>query len=260
MVDTLDDAAGAVTAGTETFNFTGSMFNGLFEIQFSHPMDGFNQRLNLNVNLTLDRWNCLPLNELPYFNKVYELFNYLHDGYNLAFKMEIRGEHVFTTNITSFEGESYIENHFWYLSFLQICRKITRLLDVRANYKDQDHFSWEEHKELERVLARLERKYAFTTQHIKKNITCVLTIPTENLPLFGAMSDAPRSFQISYPDRQTIRVFDVDIALPRLILNVSNVIPKITRIVEKSAAEAKLEIEFIPAEGFAYSETYEMDS
>lgn len=77
----------------------------------------------------------MPLNELPYFKKIYELFKYLHDGYSLVLKMEIQGESVFTANITSFERESYIEEQYCFFSFIHICRTITRMLNVKISYK-----------------------------------------------------------------------------------------------------------------------------
>lgn len=260
IIDTLDDIVGDATAGTEIFNFKGCMFDELFEVYFSHPIDGLHQRLNLNINISLDRWVGLTLNELPYFNKIYALFKHLHDGYCLVLKMEIQGEHVFTTNVTSFEADNYIEDRFYFFSFIQLCRKITRLLNIEAKYKSKDHFSWDEYEDLELVLARLERKRVFNARHFKKNITCIMTLPTENLSLLSSISETPRTFQITYPDRQIIKIFDEDVELPMLNGNVSNVFPKITRMIKKNSKEVRFELEFLPADEFSYSEVYEMDS
>lgn len=246
---------GEITFGRKSFTFCGGSFDEL--LSFSYTMRQPLERASTMAHFTthFDRWKDLDLRALPYFDKLYNLFKRLREGWAIDSCLEISGTEVGKTTLSNFISTEFLDAHVTHLEYVRCCRVIANFLNVSLHYDDQVEFDEAHYERVLRIAKRIEGKLKLGADEIKSRIRSTLTLHPNFKEIFEVEDDSLKTIKIGPLEDSELVIFGKQLSLPSAVVTMHNVRTRLVRIVDEEARN--IEVEHIPGDGFCYSETYE---
>ncbi|HBR1079936.1 TPA: hypothetical protein L9L52_003150 [Klebsiella quasipneumoniae subsp. quasipneumoniae] len=254
IIESLDDICGEITHGTQRVTFKGVGYGSLLNMDLSISIS---ERKGINkFSLNLDRWNELSLNRLPFFSKIYSLFDKMYRGWKVNCNVEIDGESIFHGELSVNKSSAYAKNINALLSYVHHARIILNELALNAFFINTISFTREKHHEVILAAKLLQQEYIYHDDCIITNPSFTLIINEENKKIIMADKASPGDFRFDSENGECLNLFGVDVILPRKRLFYHNV--KFNIIDDLSTIENGMEVkvEIVPDKGFIGREVF----
>lgn len=89
---------------------------------------------SVNIRFESSGWDALPILNLPYFDKLHQLYRALNEGRQLKLSFEIAGEHVFSISSSHDTGKGILGLAVEHLTLVNKVRNIFRKFNKNAAY------------------------------------------------------------------------------------------------------------------------------
>jgi len=243
-----DDIKGEITFGSELLTFRGGCFNEMLTLSFRAMKDSLKTQFNITVDFA--NWENRDVRFLPYFTKLYALFDKLAKGWKLCTSLEINGHQVLQTK--NLVENDFVRSTALWLRYIDKATALLRYLNCDVKYVSDFSFTLEEFQSLGEAVRISEGQCVYTRNQVNSNPSCSLTVSDDatNIRLLKNHHETPMDITVTMSDGDNISLFGQTIHLPRKALILRSVIPKL----DFSATDAKagdiVQVEWLPAEGF----------
>lgn len=256
QVESFDDVHGEISSGTKSLTFKGNSCNGVmeFELKIKKPPEDNSMKIVLALNY--ENWDGLPVNSLPYFEKIHSLYAKMCEGWEFYTSLEVNGDQLLASTGMDMSGFEIVQNNGNFLNYTKYCRTICSKLSKSVNFVSKFSFNKEEIQDIFDVSEILLGNWVFSdpTQFNNTNRKIILTVdPSEILSVLS--NDEP--MQIGFEgDEHEIKLFKSSVTLPQLKITVDSVAPKILSNLEGLKSGDQIEVEWIPKENFKCTYEY----
>ena len=156
----MDDFVGALHSGTETATFAGKSCGGMLSVHMTlprrHPNDG-----TFTISTNFERWIGRDVNDLPYFDKLFQFYEHSNDDWSVDLRLEIEGNTVFGSSADMPLGDETFLYTQVTLAYCNRARVLTKHLGQKLAFRLEPPFTAEQHQELAELadIARGERVF-----------------------------------------------------------------------------------------------------
>lgn len=244
----LNDIVGELALGKESFNFKGIAFDGLFEFiyrkEFASQQEG---KFVFKINIDFQKWHGKSLGSLPYFDKLYNFFDHLMDGWALNTKLEAEGRDVFMARGGTFDGQEEILNFYVLFRYIFLAREVTAYLNRSIIFNDEFDYDESVHEKLYEIYNIITGENITKYDQLVSNATCTLIASDDlsNIHLITNQSE-PTSIKFEQNTSYSIAFCGEMLELPRLFHLLTRVKPKFTDDVSSIIPGQDVFIEWIP--------------
>lgn len=258
LVETFDDIHGEISHGNKSFTFNGSACNDLFKFCYQKTLKVGNNKVNITLTVTFDKWEGLDIRRLPYLDKFLSLFQKMSAGWEVHTGLEIDGKKVLSSPGEKVNEWEYINDISNFLHYINCCRIISDMTNSEIIFTKNVTFSAEEHKNISEVVEIIEGKQVYTEYNLTNNVTCDIIVDNEcNNVKILTESTAPNSFQILQPNEEEIDLFGVKVNLPPKRLTLNSVLPKFHGEIKKLKRGDIVKVEWVPQKDFKCVVSYD---
>ena len=259
IIELFDDISGNISCGSKSFTFNGFACGKLFNLNYQKTFDSNDNKLNLSFSLSFKQWENINLVSLPYQEKLHSLYYKMSEGWNIFTSLEVNGKEVFRSNAIKINNSDYITETSTFLHYINRCKIISEALSLNIPFKSTISFTGEEHQHLAEVARVFEGKEVFKKGDMENNATCALVIDNECQNLtFIKETKEPTSFEFIQKDNDEIKIFDSLVRLPKKIISLNPVLPKILNQKDNLKPGDTVNIELLPMDNFEYSIKYKI--
>lgn len=144
--------------GNKSFSVFGKKFANLLSISFKNINFGEEhvKKTNFDMSIHFTEWNQIDIRILPYFNKIKNIYEKIERAKTLNLKISVQGNEIYSAS--SSEMTKQVTPILNFLEYTDICRKISKELDIIVPFKTDISFSSAEHKKLFEISELLEEK------------------------------------------------------------------------------------------------------
>ncbi|MFK5950511.1 MAG: hypothetical protein QM500_17295 [Methylococcales bacterium] len=257
VVDVFEDIKGNVTFGEKSLGFVGSSCNGIFDFNYRKLM--VSNVANINLKLTFDKWDNKNINYLPFFSKIYSLFNKLSDGWELYTALEVDGIKVIESHGLDGRKIKAVNELLIILSYINNVSKISKFLDKKLIFKHDFSYTIDEYNYIGNIVDIIEGKCIYKS--LKNNPSCVIVANEEAENIDYILNKIePTTLEIREVNDVPVVCFGVELQLPKKKTIFNNVIPKISLQEREFKEGDKVSVEFIQCDGFECRVMYIQDT
>lgn len=257
----LNDLVGEISTGNESFSFKGSVFEGILEFISRQDLSGLKSsapsKVVFKMNLNLQKWEKTPIDQLPYFEKIYEYFENLKEGWNIHCKLEIDGRDIFSGFSAETDSPADVRKPYPLFRFIFLARAILKHFGKTALFSTTFEYSRDTHERLYEIHRIISGEYVSKFDPLENNATCTL-IADDGLTNVDHLihSREPYSVKFEQDQADSIMIFGETINLPRYCHILTKVRPKISQDMKSIRPGDEIIIEWIPEEGCEYKREY----
>lgn len=244
----LNDIVGELTLGKESFNFKGTAFNGLFEIIYRKEFVTQNEgKLVFKINIDFQKWFGTPIDILPHFEKMYDFFSHLIDGWSMSTKLEAEGRDVFLARGGNFDSQDEIMNFYVLFRYIFLAREVLSHINRQVTFNDQFDYAEDIHEKLYEIYKIITGDNLYKYDQLGSNATCTL-IADDNLTNIKLLTSCiePTAIKFEQKVKDTILFCGEIIELPRLYHVLTKVKPKINSDISSLQPGQDVFIEWVP--------------
>ena len=257
----LNDVVGEITRGNESFSFKGSAFEGILEFISRQDLSGLKSgapsKFVFKMNLILQKWDKTPIDQLPYFEKIYQYFEYLKEGWEIHCKLEIDGHDIFSGFSAGTDSPADVRKPYLLFRFIFLARGVLKHFGKAALFSSTFEYSRGTHERLYEIYRTISGEYVYKFDPLENNATCTL-IADDSLTNVDHLihSSEPNSVMFEQDEADSITVFGETINLPRYCHILTKVRPNISQDIKSIKPGDEIIIEWIPEEGCEYKREY----
>ncbi len=180
----VEEFEGKIFIGRDTFSFESKIHQNLLSLNIDKiPNDFSNLTSFMKLNLELELWNNKDLNCLEKFSQIFNFYKKISKLESIKLYALNKDKELFIAKLNINSNElKYVYN---LMNYINICRKINQILDLKIKFEKNAEFTSEEHQRLHCIFEDIEsgnlRKY-----EIKNKPSFTLCINTKehkkNLP------------------------------------------------------------------------------
>ncbi len=253
VVESLDDILGNISFGRQSFTFSGSACNGIFNFRYQMSLDKKNSSARVNLTIDFDKWSGINVLSLPYFNKLHSFFEKLHDKWGLFTTLEIDGVEMLRSNEVAMDTYNFPKEILGTLDIINMARTIASTLNTPIFFNPAYSFSAQEVSEFFDAVSIARGESILYKDDLKENITCELVVDN-NLDVFAQLAglNEPVDFNMVQANGKELHLFGQSIKLPNTLVQVRSATPRITstKPLKNLTNGDALTIEWIPSEKF----------
>ncbi len=262
-IEQLDDCHGHAALGQKTLHFAGSLFNGLLSLSFDVPVfDGPNGVGDFEIAHDLKPWWGKSIRLLPFFDRVDNFIELATTGWALDVSMEIDGNNLFDGGLNFESCQPYFQQIRYELAYIKLIRKLQDFLGVSIEFNPEIEFSSEDFADLNEVVKTIEGRHVVEYSELQGVLTCQIS-PAEMQPLLEqitASQDTDMVLSLVEDKGAEITVLGCRLRLPRRIVKMEGVCPRIVLSTSDSPPEDSITIEWAPTERFRMSYRFVSDN
>lgn len=247
-----DDIHGDISFGTKALTFNGYACNGLFNFKYSRTFEKDSNNTKLSILLDYSQWEGKRVNDLSYFEKLYDFFIKIEDGWTLFTSLEYNGLRILSSeglNVSKWENALNINN---LLHYTHCCRLIASHFNKEIKFKANVSCTPDEYDLVSSTADIVSGIYSFSDiSMIKENLITKMIVDEslQNLALLEGLT-SPTSFKMIQRKKETLNLFNTPLELPDQVILVENVLPQIDIAIDKIQPNESLRIEWLPQKEF----------
>lgn len=257
IVDTFDDVIGEIYAGTKSFTFKGRACNGLFNLTLKKELESMKSTGNITLSLSTRNWDQFDICSLPYFDKLLSFFSKLVNGCELNIALEIEGKQIIASKGEKIDKWDNIIWIYDFLKYIERCKIVSEFTNVKLLFSSDVSYTEEEHRNIYDIVDILQGNKVYTKDKLSSNPTCELIVDSEakNIEIIMGAKE-PLYMEHITPEEQ-IKLFKTTIILPRKIMSIKSVLPKLDKHVAVYREGDKVTVELVPCDDFSCEIFYE---
>jgi hypothetical protein len=257
----IDDIHGEVSVGEESFSFIGKAYGGLLELKYTCPLTSETaSKLTFTINLVYKKWDSHPINALPYFGKIKQLFNCLATGCKLSTTLEIDGLEIFTASDPDFKDTEAFNNFHRYCDYISLASSVFNRFNKTILHNSNFKYSPQTHELLFMINKTLNGESVCSNDYTT-TLTCTFIAEDdlENIKLITKTSD-PRAIKLEQDFGGTLELFGETIQLPRSYILLSSVVPLIQQPIDSIRPGDEVIVEWISQDDCQFSSGFFCDT
>lgn len=248
----LDDISGRIFVGKDTIRFEGSAYADLVKLTLSverlHDTPGSPK---ITFGFDLARWHGRPVAEATFLNKVFDLVRSLAEPESFRARLEVDGNVVLQATKPKVHESEHFQAVEATAHYIHRAKVLTTYLKINLNVDLTYGFSAVEHEQIADAVKIIEGRKVFGPNEFATSPE--ISIVTRDVGFIERMTQEvqQRVWKIEQ-DSRMIRVFGVDIQLPRIeILLMNSNIRIMKKIpINESPEEFKMTLQFEPTPEF----------
>jgi hypothetical protein len=258
IVDTFDDVIGEIYAGTKSFTFKGRACNGLFNLMFKKELELMKSTGNITLSLSTRNWDQFDICSLPYFDKLLSFFSKLVNGCELNIALEIEGKQIIVSKGEKVDKWDNIRWIYDFLKYIERCRIISEFTNVKLLFSSDVSYTEEEHRNIYDIVDVLQGSQVYTKDQLSSNCTCEFVVGSgaKNIELLNNIKE-PLPIKLKGSKKEQIKLFKTTITLPRKIISIKSVLPKIDNDIAILKEGDVVTVEWMPCDDFSCEVYYE---
>lgn len=252
ITESFDDIHGEIAHGRKTVSFAGTACNDLFTFKYQLGTKTESNIATVNATIGFLKWSGLDVRSLPYFNKIYSLYEKLSTGWDFVTALEIDGSEIFRSKELTIDDNDLLENTFQVLRIIDDARILARSTNIRITFDPNFSFTDNEYCDFQNAVRAADGKFVLGKADLAGNISTNLIVDKEqgNLDRIQQCTE-PMNIEYVETDRSALRIFGQNILLPNKIWHIHAVRPLLSTAVNEELPHGSLiNIEWIPADGF----------
>ncbi len=247
----IDDIHGEISAGSESFRFTGETYGGMIKLNYTCKLELNNTGpLDFTLNIDTDKWRSHYIGVLPYFDKIRKLFKLLNSNCELKTTLEMDGVTIFTATAPEFKPKENTHYYAMFCDYLHLANAVLSKFDKKVIFDSSITYTRDMHERLLLLNATLNGEY-IATEDIGSNATCTLTAEDDltNIHLISEAITEPREIRFEQCSGEVLELFGETIQLPRSYVVITNVSPLLNVKLENIQPGDEVFVEWVPQEG-----------
>lgn len=254
-IESLDDIGGALVGGNEAISFCGGCYDGL--LHFSVAFDFKNNNGNMTFSSKLKKWQGIDISKLPFFKKVFNLYEKLNAGWKFVIKLEVDGEVILGNTFVDLKESEKFPSIITLLKYTRVARIISKKTNNLVAFTSNVNFTAEEHKKLKTVAELLESDNILYSHDLDSNPMISVYVNQEiKSALDSSNDDVNANFRYVEESGEEIKIFNSIIVLPKKSIEFIAVKLKIDNDFIEMSKDDLIVIELIPKQGFKLVQKY----
>lgn len=249
VVENFEDIRGEVSFGNKSLQFEGSACDDIFTFKYRKELSKDNAKITFG--LSFHKWDEIDIRFLPYFSKIFSLFEKLSNGWELYTALEIDGIRILDSKGINTSKMEFVTETISVLAYISNVSKVSEYLGVLVRFTHDYSYNYDDYKNLFDIVKTIEGKSIYSEKEITSNTSCDLVADegAKNIDIIVNMSE-PTSANINEVNAETIKCFGVYLKLPKKSVSLTNVIPSVSISGKKIKQGDIVRVEFIPSTGF----------
>jgi hypothetical protein len=248
----LDDISGRIFTGRDTIRFEGSAYADLVKLTLSvERLHDTPVNPKITFGFDIARWHGRPVAETRFLNKVLDLVRSLAEPESFRAGLEIDGNVVLQATKPKVHESEYFQAVETTAHYIHRAKVLTTYLKINLNVDLTYGFSAVEHEQLADAVKVIEGRKMFGPDELVTSPE--ISIVTRNVGFIDRMTqEVQQGVWRIEQDSRMIRVFGVDIQLPKIeiLLMNSNVRIMKKSSVNESSEEFEMTLQFEPTPEF----------
>jgi len=261
LVEGFDDISGEIAIGTKSLTFNGSACEGIFRLSYKKEIDNESSQVNFNISLSNSSWEDQDIQHLPYFEKIFSLFDKMAEGWSILTSLEVEGLNILKSSPIKVSKCDYIQDTTTLLHYVNRCKVIAKKFDFQVSYTPKVSFSAVEHKNIADIVDIIEEKKTYSNEDMSENATCTI-VADNDCQNINSIADInkPTTIRLMQGLGETIKLFNSEFNLPPQIIYIGGVLPKFHGNIQSIRAGEEIKVEWIPQDNFKCLVSYKSDS
>ena len=127
---------GEIVGGSESFTFTGELFDGLYRLSYRVPIfSSGSTTIDINGDMRFSLWEGLSVRQLPFLDKYRSLCQAIVDGHPLNSSLEIEGRQFSAISSLNLMSEVEADETLTLLTYLSRARNILRAVGTDVPFR-----------------------------------------------------------------------------------------------------------------------------
>lgn len=253
VVENFDDIIGAISAGRQSFSFSGTACKNIFVFNYQKGLDREKTSATANLTINFDEWAGIDVRALPYFNKIYSLFEKIYDGWSLFTSLEVDGVVLLRSKEVVTSTSNFAKEILGTLDIINMARTLATALNCNIPFNPLYSFSAQEFSEFCSAVTTARGKSVYYKNDLANNITTSLIVDNgaNNIALLKQLNE-PIDFEMVQTNESRLQIFGQLIKLPNRRIRIQSATPHITpEAVTKDLSEGDtITVEWIPSDKF----------
>jgi hypothetical protein len=258
ITEPFDDIQGFISYGIKSFTYRGTACNEMFSFGFHKSLDENDEQISFTMSLYYDKWEGVSVNSLPYFEKLFSIFNKMHEGWELFTSLEIEGARFFLSKGHDASKSDYINNMAGFFNYIECSRITASTLKLDISYTSNISYTSEEYEKICDVADILKGNQIYEKEMFTNNANCKITT-NEKCSNVSTLKNTkqPCDIKIVSNEREEITVFGQKFTLPTKTFILTSVLALIHEEIESLQEGDIVEVEWLPQENFTFKIGYE---
>jgi|GEM_PF-798152 len=251
----IDDFIGNAVLGKKTVTIRASAFNEIVELKLSYNFNGPDpSQESFTFTTHLQKWDGSNLNFLPYFEKVYDLYRKINEGWEFHVAAEIEGHNLLKACCEDFNKKQSFIYLLRSIEFIHDVKGICRAIGETLIFDSSFPYSSEFHRKIYQTYMALTSGYKIKTSPLNGNAKCTLQANEDlsNIKHIIEKQNKPTTLKIEEHEPETLTIFNKDVEIPCLSHFLTKVSPKIISDISKLSPGDFVEIEWNPIDECEY--------
>lgn len=259
LIEFFTELPAEITSGKKSMQINGNAFEGLLQLTVKKSLCTTNQAQSVAFTVDFDKWENLPLARLPYLNKISKLYRRLSDGWVISLTVEHKGE-----ELLSGEGDfaaciEQIEATNRFMAYTLNARSVSMLLGQPLKFTKNVTFSNRDIAQLDDIRMTLDNQGQFIMERMKNAIDVGL-IYDDSINQFEVLSPKlPGTIRLVENEGELFHAFGQALALPKRILIIENIRPKINMKKKTWKNGEIIDITLLPSRGYRITAIYDQN-
>jgi hypothetical protein len=256
LIESFDDIHGVISFGTKTFTFEGFACQKLFKFIYQQSFDENDDKANITMSLCLEQWEGVNIKVLPFFDKLYSLFDKMSKGWLLSLSLEINGDKLLSTNGICVNELEIVLDAASFLHYVACGKSVVQFFNWDILFTSEIAYTSEEHKKISEAAYVVEGKLVYYKDSILSNPTAVLVV-NENFQRSLERTDQPSTIKFVISDREEITIFGKQLTIPSKVVTLDGVLPKVNSESGPFKEGDEISVECVPQDNFKCTIAYE---
>lgn len=243
-LDHFETIFGSIQFGTKSFKFSGMACKDIFGFSYKEEE---NKIANINIELRFESWDQRDINHLPYFDKIYGLFEKLQKNWAMFSSFENDGVELFRIGPIRLGEWNYINDNWRFLHYVRCCRVVSKALSAELNFSDEFECSADDYRKVCDAADIILGKKSFGRDSLRGSISCEVILSEENRDLLRTRNPI-KIVHIQRPER--IRAFRCELEIPERRMIIDGVLPKVDADLFNLEIGSAIRVEWLPQENF----------
>lgn len=257
VIENFDDIQGHISVGRQAFTFSGMACNEVLNLTYLKSIDKEKPVATMNVRIDFEKWTNVDVRSLPYFSKLYSLFEKINNGWFFFTSLEINGIELMKSKEATI-NTSFPKEIFGQLTIIKMARTIASSLNIKIPFNPRYSFSDQEFSDFHDTVSIVDGTFVYYKKDIRENMKGTLVVENDNIAQLRKMKE-PLDFTIAASSKSELQLFGQLIALPPIVIRVKAATPHITstKKLDDLTEGDKVNIEWIPSDEFEYRIEFE---
>lgn len=244
------DAIGEIVGGARSFTFSGTLFDGLYNMTYQVPLDQQGIiTLDANGKLDFSSWENRTVRKLPYFDKFFQLGKALYEGQTLHMAIEIEGQELLTSKSLELMGRDDAVATFGVLHHLSRVRDILQVLETDIPFQATTVSAEDAHwvNEIWFLICRLKSLRGEDIGTATATLIPSGSVEAETLKQ-SIKDGSPIPMQFQQQFDKPLNLLGQLIGLNKVTLSYTKMVPKFSDRLSMIQAGKGIKLSFVPAD------------